>query len=187
MQKMIAEDGDHYRHRHYHSDTEASGTDKVPRRSTLSGPLYKKVRRKSTGFNVWDSSYSKDDGYLEVTLDVFRDSVAVHSVKAPNGISDLEEDPELALLAKSLEKKSNVGSSMVNNLKRLTSFSKKPRFDRSKSAAAHALKGLKFITKTDGGHGWAPVEKRFDEITASNNGVLPRSRFGECIGNMLES
>ncbi|XVF49476.1 hypothetical protein PTKIN_Ptkin04bG0015800 [Pterospermum kingtungense] len=181
---MIAEDGDHYRYRHYHSDTEASGTDKVPRRSTLSGPLYKKVRRKSAGFNVGDSRYSKDDGYVEVTLDVFRDSMAIHSVKASssNGSCHLEEDPELALLAKGVEKKSIMGSSMVSNLKKLTSFSKKPRFDRSKSAAAHALKGLKFITKTDGGHGWSAVEKRFDEITASNIGVLPRSRFGECIG-----
>ncbi|KAH9770359.1 hypothetical protein KPL71_012352 [Citrus sinensis] len=30
--------------------------------------------------------------------------------------------------------------------------------------------------------GWANVEKRYDEITASTNGALPRARFGECIG-----
>ncbi|XVF08559.1 hypothetical protein REPUB_Repub07fG0013600 [Reevesia pubescens] len=178
-----------------HSDTEVLGTDKVPHSGPLSGPLNKRVGRKSARFNVQDSSSSKDDGYVEITLDVRDDSVAVHSVKAADG-GDLQEDPELSLLAKGLEKKSGVGSSMVRNasakirqvgheLKRLTSFSKskKPaRFDRTKSAAAHALKGLKFISKTDGGHGWAAVEKRFDEITASNNGVLPRSRFGECIG-----
>ncbi|XWS51534.1 hypothetical protein CRYUN_Cryun12cG0184300 [Craigia yunnanensis] len=191
---MSSEDGDHYHHHHHHSDTEVLGTDKVPHSGPLSGPLNKRVGRKSARFNVPDSSSSKDDGYVEITLDVRDESVAVHSIKAANG-GDLQEDPELTLLAKGLEKKSTVGSSMVirnasakirqvgHELKRLTSFSKKPaRFDRTKSAAAHALKGLKFISQTDGGHGWAAVEKRFDEITASNNGDLPRSRFGECIG-----
>ncbi|XWS60169.1 hypothetical protein CRYUN_Cryun07bG0012200 [Craigia yunnanensis] len=193
MEKMSAEDGDDYHHDHHHSDTQVSGTDKVPHSGPLNGPLNKRVGRKSARFNVPDSSSSKDDGYVEITLDVRDDSMVVHSVKAANG-SDLQEDPELTLLAKGLEKKSTVGSSMVRNasakirhvgheFKRLTSFSKKPaRFDRTKSAAAHALKGLKFISKTDAGHGWAAVEKRFDEITASNNGALPRSRFGECIG-----
>ncbi|MCD7458477.1 hypothetical protein HAX54_038352 [Datura stramonium] len=97
------------------------------------------------------------------------------------------EDPELALLAKGLEKKSTLGSSLVRNassrirqvsqeLKRLVSLNKRPiptgRFDRNSSAAAHALKGLKFISKTDGGAGWAAVEKRFDEITSSPTGLL---------------
>ncbi|XVE56466.1 hypothetical protein DITRI_Ditri04bG0012300 [Diplodiscus trichospermus] len=191
---MSAEDGDHYQHdHHHHSDTEVSGTDKVPHSGPLSGPLNKRGGRKSAWFNVAGSSSSKDGGFVEVTLDVRDESVAVHSVKAANG-GDLQEDPELNLLAKGLEKKSATGSSMVRNasakirqvgheMKRFTSFSKKPaRFDRTKSAAAHALKGLKFISKNDGGHGWDAVEKRFDEITASNNGALPRSRFGECIG-----
>ncbi|XVF11336.1 hypothetical protein REPUB_Repub08aG0018600 [Reevesia pubescens] len=173
-----------------HSDTEVSGTDKVPHSGPLSGPLNKKVGKKSASFNVSDSSSSKDDGYVEITLDVRDDSVAVQSVKAANG-GDLQEDPELTLLARGLEKKSTMvmrnASAKIRHVgqefKRLTSFSKKPaRFDRTKSAAAHALKGLKFINKTDGGHGWAAVEKRFEEITASNNGTLPRSRFGECIG-----
>ncbi|XP_021287232.1 respiratory burst oxidase homolog protein C-like [Herrania umbratica] len=193
MQKMSAEDGNRYQHHHHHSDTEVLANDKVPHSGPLSGPLNKRAGRKSARFNVPDSTSSKDDGYVEITLDVRDDSVAVHSVKAANG-ADLQEDPELSLLAKGLEKRSTVGASMVRNasakirqvgheLKRLTSFSKKPaRFDRTKSAAAHALKGLKFITKTDAGHGWAAVEKRFDEITASNNGALPRARFGECIG-----
>ncbi|KAK8287363.1 hypothetical protein V6Z12_D07G053700 [Gossypium hirsutum] len=173
--------------------SEDLGTDKVPHSGPLSGPLNKRVPRKSARFNVPDSSSSKDDGYVEITLDVCDDSVAVHSLKAANG-DDLEQDPELALLAKGLEKRTTLGSLMARNasakirqvsheLKRLTSFTKKPaRFDRTKSAAAHALTGLKFISKTDGGHGWAAVEKRFDEITGSNNGYLPRSQFGECIG-----
>uniref|UniRef100_N1QPG8 Respiratory burst oxidase-B-like protein n=1 Tax=Aegilops tauschii TaxID=37682 RepID=N1QPG8_AEGTA len=52
------------------------------------------------------------------------------------------------------------------------------RIDRSKSAAAHALKGLKFISRPDG---WPAVEKRFDEL-AENGGLLHRSKFGKCIG-----
>ncbi|KAG8496541.1 hypothetical protein CXB51_007622 [Gossypium anomalum] len=190
MQKMSSDDGIYH---HHHSDKEALGTDKVPHIGPLSGSLNKRAGRKGSRFNLPGSSSSKGDDYVEITLDVGDDSVAVHSLKAANG-DDLQDDPELTLLAKGLEKKSSVGSSMVRNasakikqvgqeLKRLTSLSKKPaRFDRTKSAVAHALKGLKFISKTDGGHGWVAVEKLFDEISASNNGVLPRSRFGECIG-----
>ncbi|GKV45519.1 hypothetical protein SLEP1_g52590 [Rubroshorea leprosula] len=163
----------------------------------LSGPLNKRPGKRSPRFNLPE----KEEQYVELTLDVRENSVTVHSVRGTAdavGCSNdkLEEDPELLLLAKGLEKKSSFGSSMVRNasvklrqmgneLKRLASFSKKPppdRFDRTKSAAAHALKGLKFISKTDGSAGWAAVEVRFDEITASNGGALPRSRFGECIG-----
>ncbi|PPS09438.1 hypothetical protein GOBAR_AA11222 [Gossypium barbadense] len=191
MEKMSSEDGDRYHHRHHYSDTDVLGSEKVPHSGPLSGPLNKKVAagKKTAHFNIPDSSSSKDDRYVEITLDVTADSVAVQSVKAANG-GDLQEDPELSLLAKGLEKKSNVvrnASAKIrqvgHELKRLTSFSKKPaRFDRTKSAAAHALMGLKFISKNECGHGWEAVEKRFDDITASNNGVLPRYRFGECIG-----
>ncbi|TYI52102.1 hypothetical protein E1A91_D12G222600v1 [Gossypium mustelinum] len=191
MEKMSSEDGDRYHHRHHYSDTDVLGSEKVPHSGPLSGPLNKKVAagKKTAHFNIPDSSSSKDDRYVEITLDVTADSVAVQSVKAANG-GDLQEDPELSLLAKGLEKKSKVvrnASAKIrqvgHELKRLTSFSKKPaRFDRTKSAAAHALMGLKFISKNECGHGWEAVEKRFDDITASNNGVLPRYRLGECIG-----
>ncbi|XVF54815.1 hypothetical protein PTKIN_Ptkin05aG0212100 [Pterospermum kingtungense] len=176
----------------YHSDTEDSGVDKVPHSGPLSSePSNKRVPRKIARFSVPETSSSKDDeSCVEITLDIRDDSVAVHGVKDSNG-GDLGEDSELSLLAKGLEKKSSMAirnasanvRQVGHELKRLTSFSKKPaRFDRTKSAAVHALKGLKFISKTDGGHGWAAVEKRFDEIAASNNGVLPRSEFGKCIG-----
>ncbi|XP_031277316.1 respiratory burst oxidase homolog protein C [Pistacia vera] len=197
MQNMGTDDPrvtfqDHY---HNHSDTEVVGNEKIPYSGPLSGPLNKRAARKTARFNSSDSPSSHDESYVEITLDVHDDAVAVHSVKAANG-ADIDEDPELTLLAKGLEKRSSsFGSSMVRNassrirqvsheLKRLTSFSKKPppRFDRTKSAATHALRGLKFISKTDGGASWAAVEKRFDEITASTDGVLPRARFGECIG-----
>ncbi|CAK7336885.1 unnamed protein product [Dovyalis caffra] len=187
MQDMGRED--------HHSDTEVSGSERVAYSGPLSGPLNKRPGRKSARFNIPETTTSKDEKYVEITLDVRNDAVAVHSVKAANGV---EEDPEMTLLAKGLEKRS--ASNVVRNasarirqvsheIKRLTSFSKRPtpgRLDRSKSAAAYALKGLKFISKADGGAGWAAVEKRFDEITASTEGLLPRARFYECIG-MKES
>nr|DAD30351.1 TPA_asm: hypothetical protein HUJ06_009202 [Nelumbo nucifera] len=212
MHKMGTDDGrgtlpDH------HSDTESVGSE---RSSAYSGPLNKRGR-KSARFNLPESTARTisgvgrtssnsinaapdDDAYVEITLDVRDDSVAVHSVK-PAGGADAE-DPELTLLAKNLEKRSSFGSSVMRSassrikqvsqeLKRLASLTKRPsstRFDRTKSAAAHALKGLKFISsKTDGTAGWVAVEKRFNDLTASTNGVLPRTLFGECIGMNKES
>ncbi|KAM0034773.1 putative NAD(P)H oxidase (H(2)O(2)-forming) [Helianthus debilis subsp. tardiflorus] len=199
------------RHDHYHSDTEAAAVG-VDRNAfsgplTVNGPLNKRTGRKSAQFYIPDgapgSSSSSmrsngNDDYVEITLDVRDDSVAVHSVKTAGG-ADVE-DPELTLLAKGLEKRSSFGSSVVRNasarirqvseeLKRLTSFSKRPvgRLDRTKSAAAHALRGLKFISKNDGGAAWAALEKRFDELTADTGGLLPRSLFGECIGMNKDS
>ncbi|RAL41438.1 hypothetical protein DM860_010232 [Cuscuta australis] len=199
---------------HHHSDTEVVGP-KMMLYSGLSGPLHsKKGRKKSTRFNVPRETSSSlsgilaEDGagYVELTLDVRDDSVAVHSVKsAPTtsgGGGGGEEDPELALLARGLEKKASLGAVLASTassrlrqvsqeLKRLTSVTKRPspvgRFDRTKSATAHALKGLKFISNTDGGSGWAAVEKRFDELTASTVGLLPKAKFGECIGMNKES
>ncbi|KAI8018501.1 hypothetical protein LOK49_LG04G02383 [Camellia lanceoleosa] len=209
MQKMGTDDGKgtinpHHRH---HSDTDVVGGDRATYSGPLSGPLNKRSGgRKSARFNLPDSagaggSVSGDDdqSYVEITLDVRDDSVAVHSVKTAGGAE--VEDPELTLLAKGLEKRSSFKSSIVRNassrirqvsqeLKKLASFSKRShpgRFDRNKSAAAHALKGLKFISKTDGGAGWAAVEKRFNNLTSSTNGLLHRSLFGECIGMNKES
>lgn len=188
------------------------------RRKAFSGPLVgahlaphqinKNKSRKSARFNLppehslTSTSNSGagdvDDGYVEITLDIRDDSVAVHSVQTAT------EDPELALLAKrTLEKKPSLslGSSMLRStsahirqvsqeLKRLTSLNRRSsaarRFDRNKSAATHALKGLKFIAaKTSGAAGWPAIEKRFDELTASTNGLLASSLFGECIGSVI--
>ncbi|KAI3686327.1 hypothetical protein L1987_80001 [Smallanthus sonchifolius] len=140
-----------------------------------------------------------NDDYVEITLDVVEDTVAVHSVKAAGG-GDVE-DPELTLLAKGLEKRTTLGTSVVRNasarirqvseeLRKLTSFSRRPpagRYDRTKSAATHALKGLKFISKTDGAAAWAALEKRFVELTVNTTGLLPRALFGECIGMNRDS
>ncbi|KAK1407129.1 hypothetical protein QVD17_38740 [Tagetes erecta] len=168
-------------------------------RKAFSGPLNKRTTRKSARFNVPEADSNADDDYVEITLDVGDDTVAVHSVKTAGG-GDVE-DPELTLLAKGLEKRGSLGASVVRNasakirqvseeLRKLTSYSKRQpvgRFDRTKSAATHALKGLKFISKTDGGAAWVALEKRFDELTSGTAGLLPRSLFGECIGMNKDS
>ncbi|KAL4561492.1 hypothetical protein LXL04_033658 [Taraxacum kok-saghyz] len=53
--------------------------------------------------------------------------------------------------------------------------------DRKKSVAAYAPKGLNFISKEEGTT-WVALEKRFNDLTMDTNGLLPRSRFWECIG-----
>ncbi|XP_054806051.1 respiratory burst oxidase homolog protein C-like [Prosopis cineraria] len=197
------------------SDIELIGGERASNSGPLSGPLNKRVGRKSTQFSVPESSADiivgsssgnkpedGDDGaYVEVTMDIQGDSVALHSVKTVAG-GDLREDERSGLLGKGLEKKTSFGASLVRNasikvkhvsqeLKRLASFSKSSapmkHYDRTKSAAAHALKGLKFISKTDGGAGWDEVEKQFDKLTATTDGYLTRDLFGKCIGMNKES
>ncbi|KAJ7969368.1 Respiratory burst oxidase-like protein [Quillaja saponaria] len=149
----------------------------------------------------------EEEAYVEITLDIRDDSVAVHSVQTTTAAA---EDPELALLAKRTLEDSNKSSSLASallrnassrirqvsqELKRLSSATKRAspsvrRFHRTKSAATHALKGLKFIaTKTSGGAaGWPSVERKFNDLTASSpNGLLSSSLFGECIGMNKES
>ncbi|XP_012448360.1 respiratory burst oxidase homolog protein D [Gossypium raimondii] len=203
------------------SDTESIASE----RATFSGPLgvgggivsSKRASKKSATFNLppeitmskansagsfasFDSSAvaaAGDDDYVEITLDILDDSIAVHRVQGADGG---HEDPELSLLAKrTLENKSASFRSYLlrNTSARIKQFSQElkravsrrssnagGRFDRNKSAAAHALKGLKFITTKTGasGNGWSSVEKRFDDLTASTNGLLHRSQFAECIG-----
>lgn len=184
------------------STSSSAGGDRIPYSGPLSGPLNKRGVRKNARFNdsaltsPGRSSNGDDDlAYVEITLDVRDDSVAVHSVKPAGntGGSTGEEDPDMMLLARTLEKRS-VGSNMMRSasskfrqvsqeLRRLASGNRRTgaRIDRSKSATVHALKGLKFISKTDGGAGWSAVEKRFDEL-ASSAGLLHKSKFGQCIG-----
>lgn len=187
--------------------TEGSvGKDRVSFKSSLR--LSKRGSRKSTRFNL--PSYTgaggcgdDDEAYVEITLDVGDDSVEVYSVKPAAGLGggvEDKEDPEVALLARALERRpTSFGSSLIRNassrirqasqeLRRLASVTKRPtpaKLDRTKSAAAHALKGLKFITKSEGASAWPAVEKRFDELAV--DGELQRSHFGQCIGNFVSS
>jgi len=157
------------------------------------------------GTDVGPDSGTKSQGeeaegqhYVEVTMDIHRDSVALHSVKtvAADDVDMVEEEEEegdkLGLMGKKrLEKKTSFGASVVQSaanrmkqLKRLASFSKPApkHFERTKSAVGHALTGLKFISKTDGGAGWVEVEKRFHKLTATTDGYLPRALFAQCLG-----
>ncbi|KAM4113500.1 hypothetical protein ACJW30_04G000100 [Castanea mollissima] len=150
--------------------------------------------------NIKSNNSSKchvvEEPFVEITMDhVCDNSVVVQTVTV---VADVEKDPQLSTLpASDLEKSTSFGSSIVKSasarikkvsqeLKRFTSFSKQStpptHFDRKKSTAAHALKGLKFISQKDGGIGWSAVEKQFDKLTASTNASLPRSLFGNCIG-----
>ncbi|XP_071692611.1 respiratory burst oxidase homolog protein C-like [Rutidosis leptorrhynchoides] len=208
LQKMGTDDGRDGLPENYnrHSDTEVYRPD----RKAFSGPLNKRGTRKSARFNIPDDAGSSssvggsmnsrnNDDYVEITLDVGEDTVAVHSVKTAGG-ADVE-DPEFTLLAKGLEKRSSFGTSVVRNasarirqvseeLKKLTSFSRRPvvgRYDRTKSAATHALKGLKFISKNNSAAMWAALEAKFDELTKNTSGLLPRPLFGECIGMNKDS
>ncbi|CAL9198523.1 respiratory burst oxidase homolog protein B [Musa acuminata AAA Group] len=177
----------------------------------LSGPLNKRGEKSGARVSFPGSPSSvgsvkgkeqeeedDDDTYVEITLDVRDDTVAVHSVKAAGAGGDAAGDPEVAALARELERRSAFGASVMRTaswrfrqvsqeLRRLASFGRRPgagKFDRSRSAAAQALKGLKFISKADGAAGWAAVERRFDELAV--DGTLDRSKFAQCIG-MKES
>ncbi|KAG5067124.1 hypothetical protein AAZX31_04G185700 [Glycine max] len=188
---------------HHHRD---SDIELIAERAPLphSGPLNK--RRSSKLNNTSSASTSateeQDEGdYVEVTMDIQGDSVALHSVKTVN--NDQSEDEKLILLGKGMEKKRSFGASVVRSasiriqqvsqeLKRFASLSKQTassrlHYDRNKSAASHALKGLKFISKTDAGAGWVEVERQFDALTASTNGYLHRSLFAKCIEMNKES
>lgn len=186
--------------------TSFSGPLGIPHRDHLISRSSSRTSRKSISFSDTTTTHhhSQDDSdepYVEITLDIRDDSVAVHSVH-PAGAGALSEDPELALLAKrTLEGNrssllASASTRMIRQvsqeIKRLASYSKRAsasarRFDRTKSAANHALKGLKFITGktgvTGGANAWPAVEKRFDGLTANNSdGLLHCSLFGECIG-----
>ncbi|RDX75862.1 Respiratory burst oxidase-like protein C, partial [Mucuna pruriens] len=164
-------------HNHHESDIELTDAERSDTKSTKLGG-------------------GTDEGghYVEVTVDIQGDSVALHSVKT---VGTVEEGEKLGLMGnKRLEKKTSFGASVVQNaairmkqLKRLASFSKPApkNFERTKSAVAHALTGLKFISKTDGGAGWAEVESRFHKLTATTHAHLPRALFAQCLGLNKES
>ncbi|XP_039125369.1 respiratory burst oxidase homolog protein C-like [Dioscorea cayenensis subsp. rotundata] len=199
MQRMGTDDGRGGEQQMDIVEAESVGSDRGSYSGPFSGPLNKRGGRKSARFNVPADAApvaGDDEVYVEITLDVRDDSVAVHSVK-PAGNGECE-DPEVTLLQRTLEKRSSFGSSVIRTassrirqvsqeLKRLASLTMRQgpgRVERSRSAAAHALLGLKFISKTDGSAGWAAVEKRFDDLAV--DGCLSRALFGQCIG-MKES
>lgn len=160
------------------SETESISSSRIGYSGPLSGPLVMTNKKNSSK----KSARFKDEEYVEITLDVRDDSVSVQNIKGG--------DSETAFLASQLEKRhhATLGSQLSFKLrqvscelKRMTSSSKRfGKFDKSKSGAARALKGLRFMTKKVGSEGWSEVEARFDELAV--NGSLSKSRFGQCIG-----
>ncbi|KAI9084739.1 hypothetical protein K1719_033145 [Acacia pycnantha] len=164
--------------------SESGSTGSRSTRVGFSGPLVANKRnssKKSARFK------DEDDELVEITLDVRDDSVSVQNIRGG--------DSETALLAGRLEKwpsSRSLGSHLSlrlrqvsQELRRMTSVNKFDRVDRTKSGAARALRGLKFMTKNVGSAGWSQVERRFDDKLAVD-GKLPKTRFAECIG-MKES
>lgn len=163
------------------SETESEGSrrgNRVGFSGPISGPLSGPIlSHKRTGSKNMSARFKDDDGEMvEITLDVRDDTVSVQNIRGG--------DSETALLASRLEMRPSSFSARLRQVsqefKRMTSFSAFDKVDRTKSGAARALKGLKFMTKSAGTEGWVQVEKRFDELAV--DGKLPKTRFSQCIG-----
>jgi respiratory burst oxidase len=140
--------------------------------------------------------FKDGDEVVEITLDVQRDSVAIQDIRPVDdgGSAHSGGFDGLSLVSPSSSRVGKLSSKLrqVTNGLKLTNPSKKvpltpapkavrKRYDRSKSTAAVALKGMQFVTAKVGNDGWAAVEKRFHHLQV--DGMLLRSRFGKCIGN----
>ena len=157
------------------SDAGGSSVHSHQSRVTFSGPLVTQPKTRKT---------KNDDDYVEITLDLRDDAVSVQ------GITGAVDDQEAALLTSQLEKQrphkltSQLSAKLKQvsrELKRVTSSNRGfKQLDRTKTTAARALRGLQFINKNVGTDGWAEVEKRFEKLSV--DGLLLRSRFGQCIG-----
>ncbi|KAH0907757.1 hypothetical protein HID58_039584 [Brassica napus] len=164
MQKLGFEDARHY----YPSGTEKPYSDQSSAtiKNTASTSRY----------------HEEDQPYVEISLDIHDDYVSVYGLKSPDHTGGTGSLLRQGRPGKSNSVLKRVASSFSTELKRVASSSvssssarKPPRpplakFRRSKSRAEQALKGLKFITKTDGVAGWPGVEKRFHEITENTYG-----------------
>jgi Ca2+-binding EF-hand superfamily protein len=108
----------------------------------------------------------------------------IHPMSAPSSpihqnpeIKDLGDTTEYVLVTLDIHDDSVSVVSVVPEKK--SAVKKPPR--RLKFDSSEALKGVKmFISMTDSG--WMAVEKRFDKMTAKTDGLLIRSKFGECLG-----
>ncbi|CAA7399898.1 unnamed protein product [Spirodela intermedia] len=155
------------------SDTDSVGSSTAG----YSGPL---VAGKKTGKKR--SARFKEESYVEITLDVRGDSIAVQNIHGG--------DPQdTALLTRAMEGRPSSLAAKLRQvsleLRRITSSSSSKRlgkFERSMSGATRALQGLQFLTQNveAGGEVWPGVERRFEDLAI--DGCLPRSKFGQCIG-----
>ncbi|KAJ3688508.1 hypothetical protein LUZ61_017672 [Rhynchospora tenuis] len=137
--------------------------------------------------------FSDQDEYVEVTLDINDDHVAIHGaerallggsyVRAPPATSGMHGAGGGGGLASKLKQ---VGTELrkITSTKRGEMAPAPPppgrKLDRSMTTAAKALKGMQFLSDNMVTQGWPEVEKRFEKLAV--DGVLLRSRFGQCIG-----
>ncbi|KAL4559836.1 hypothetical protein LXL04_031982 [Taraxacum kok-saghyz] len=175
------------RHNHIHLDTVSAGVD----RKAFSVLLHK--RGNSARVHILDDSPGSYSGSVKSETDQgFDDEINLDvgdSLVKTDGEADVE-DPELGVLAEGLDKRSLRIRQLSDELKRLTTFSKRQttgRLDRTKTVAAYALKGLKFISKKEEGTTEIALEMRFEDLTKDTNGLLPRSLLWKCIGMNKES
>lgn len=150
-------------------DTESKGS----KRTAFSGPLVSSKR----------SSARDENPYIEITLDVGDESVTVQNICAT-------PDQEAALLASRLEKRPSLGSQVSlklrqvsRELRSITSSKRTTEVDHSRSGASRALLGLRFMNKNVGNDGWSEVVARFNHFSV--DGMLPKSRFAQCIGKFI--
>ncbi|KAH9608660.1 hypothetical protein KSS87_014352 [Heliosperma pusillum] len=154
-------------------------------RVTFSGPLITSTHKKPTATSA---RFQHDmNEYVEITLDVRDDAVSVQDIKGA------VDEQEAALLTTQLERSrphkltSQLSAKLKQvsrELKRVTSNSDRragfKQLDRAKTTTGRALRGLQFINKSVGTEGWDEVEKRWSKLAV--DGLLLRSRFGQCIG-----
>nr|AWK57837.1 NADPH oxidase [Aquilaria sinensis] len=161
------------------SETESNSSSRFSHSGPLSGPILITTSRKNNGGSKKSARFKgevdlhDDNQYVEITLDVRDDSVLLQNIKGGD-----------AALTSRLEKRSSFSSrirQVSQELKRITSSTSFRPFERTKSGIPRALKGLQFMTKSfGGGGGWEEVESKFQALSV--DGLLPRTRFGQCIG-----
>ncbi|XP_017218212.1 respiratory burst oxidase homolog protein C [Daucus carota subsp. sativus] len=129
---------------------------------------------------------NSSDDRMEITLAARQNSVEVHSKATKDANVQHSKWTQLA-------KRSTFGSMKIRQvseeLQRLAALSKRPleKYDRAKSGAVHASSGFNFVSKGSGGTNWMAVENNFKKLTENTNGLLPRARFWECIGEKVVS
>ncbi|TXG68272.1 hypothetical protein EZV62_003207 [Acer yangbiense] len=173
-----------------------SGNNSDTKESIIGAPVQNNKKSNLDPVIITTGDHNYYDPTSEVAPEIIcEDSVSVHNDQTATeggeekGEGEEHEDSELE------SKPSWVGSKLrraSQHIKRIALLAKIPssrsmtpskRYDQIKSVAV-ALKGLKFITTTSGeeGNDWNAVEKRFEKLTASTDGLLHSSMFGECIG-----
>jgi respiratory burst oxidase len=104
-------------------------------------------------------------------------------------IQSVVEMSAAALLPAPTPGPGGLSSRLKAELRRITSMTKppqpgvQPRLDRSMTGARQALRGLHFLNQSVVTQGsWPEAEKRFERLAV--DGLLLRSRFGQCIGKL---